>query len=56
MFRMKRDYDSDGVMPVGSETKRKAAAKQTWRDTIKSRKIGRAKGGVSRRRLRRMEW
>ena len=44
------------VMPVGSQSSRKAAQRKTERSRKVSKAIGRAKGGLKNRRKRKVTW
>lgn len=42
------------TMPVGRDTKRKAASKRTYRSDRKARAVGKSSGGIRCRRLKRI--
>lgn len=42
----------DGIMPVGKQSPARARSKETARDRRKTKAIGRAMGGVRKRRQR----
>jgi hypothetical protein len=44
-----------GKMPVGSESRARAACKVTWRSKALSRRLGRKTDGMRNRRLRKVD-